>query len=72
MLKDINISVASGELLVVVGPVGCGKSTLLATILGESSLLSGSVRSRGAFALVEQVPTVFSASIKDNILFGKP
>ena len=57
--------------MVVVGPVGSGKSTLLASILGEAMLSGGAVRSRGSFALVEQEPVVFSASVRDNILFGK-
>ena len=58
-------------MLVVVGPVGCGKSTLLSAILGETPLVEGSVRSRGSFALVQQEPSVFSASVRENILFGK-
>ena len=62
---------APGELVAVVGPVGSGKSTLLASILGEAMLSGGAVRSRGSFALVEQEPVVFSASVRDNILYGK-
>jgi len=35
VLKDINLSVAAGETLVIIGGSGCGKSTLLQTVIGE-------------------------------------
>ena len=35
VLKDINLAVAPGETLVIIGGSGCGKSTLLRTIIGE-------------------------------------
>jgi len=34
VLKGLNLTVSSGELVLVVGPVGSGKSTLLAALLG--------------------------------------
>ena len=71
VLNEISFSVGPGELVVVIGPVGCGKSTLLSTLLGETSLVKGQVRSRGTFALVEQEPSVFSKTVRENILFGK-
>ena len=33
VLKDINLEIRAGELMVFVGPSGCGKSTLLRMIL---------------------------------------
>ncbi|MDV5185459.1 ATP-binding cassette domain-containing protein, partial [Klebsiella pneumoniae] len=33
-LADINLTLGSGELLVVLGPSGCGKTTLLNLIAG--------------------------------------
>jgi energy-coupling factor transporter ATP-binding protein EcfA2 len=44
VLKGLNLTVSSGELVLVVGPVGSGKSTLLAALLG---LVSPVPRGRG-------------------------
>jgi multiple sugar transport system ATP-binding protein len=43
VLADINVSVASGEFLVLLGPSGCGKSTLLHAIAGLHSITSGEI-----------------------------
>ena len=40
-LKDISLSVAQGEVVVILGPSGCGKSTLLRTINGLEPVQSG-------------------------------
>lgn len=42
-LQDINLSIDSGELLVVLGPSGCGKTTLLNLIAGFIPAESGSI-----------------------------
>jgi ABC-type sugar transport system ATPase subunit len=42
-LGDVTLTVADGELVVLVGPSGCGKSTLLRIIAGLESADSGSV-----------------------------
>lgn len=34
VLKNINISVKKGEVVVIIGPSGCGKSTLLRCLNG--------------------------------------
>jgi multiple sugar transport system ATP-binding protein len=44
VLKGIDISIASGEFLVLVGPSGCGKSTLLNLIAGLERISSGTIR----------------------------
>ena len=43
VLKDIELRVAPGETLVIIGVSGCGKSTLLRTIIGEEKPDSGHV-----------------------------
>ena len=43
VLKDINLMVAPGETLVIIGGSGCGKSTLLRTIIGEHAPDAGHI-----------------------------
>lgn len=43
VLKDINLSVARGEVLVIIGPSGSGKSTLCRTINRLESIDSGEI-----------------------------
>ncbi len=40
-LKEVRLSVAQGEVVVILGPSGCGKSTLLRTINGLEPVQSG-------------------------------
>lgn len=47
ILKDINLDVFSGEILVILGSSGCGKSTLLKNLVGLQHPLSGSVSING-------------------------
>ena len=43
IIKDINLYVNEGEIVVIVGPNGAGKSTVMKSILGLLKLTSGSV-----------------------------
>jgi multiple sugar transport system ATP-binding protein len=54
VLRDISLSVAPGEFVVIVGPSGCGKSTLLRIIAGLEEHTHGHVRIAGA--LMDTVP----------------
>ncbi len=42
-VKDVSLTVADGEFLVLVGPSGCGKSTTLRMIAGLEEITSGTV-----------------------------
>ncbi|WP_049731105.1 sn-glycerol-3-phosphate import ATP-binding protein UgpC [Rhizobium ecuadorense] len=46
-VKGINLSVADGELIVLVGPSGCGKSTLLRMVAGLETISEGDVEIAG-------------------------
>jgi ATP-binding cassette, subfamily C (CFTR/MRP), member 1 len=71
-LGPISINVSDGELVAIVGPVGSFKSTLLSSLLGDPYRLSGSVKIRGTIAYVPQTPWIMNATVRENIIFGKP
>ncbi len=54
VLKDINLDIQEGELVVFVGPSGCGKSTLLRMIAGLERITSGTLEIDGR--VVNDVP----------------
>uniref|UniRef100_A0A672S2S7 Multidrug resistance-associated protein 5-like n=1 Tax=Sinocyclocheilus grahami TaxID=75366 RepID=A0A672S2S7_SINGR len=60
-----------GLLLGVSGGVGSGKSSLLSALLGQMTLLGGSVAVNGDFAYVAQQAWILNDSLRENILFGK-
>uniref|UniRef100_A0A671VQ24 ATP-binding cassette, sub-family C (CFTR/MRP), member 3 n=1 Tax=Sparus aurata TaxID=8175 RepID=A0A671VQ24_SPAAU len=72
VLHNINVMVPQGSLLAVVGHVGCGKSSLISALLGEMEKLEGDVSVRGSVAYVPQQAWIQNATLRDNILFGKP
>ncbi len=47
VLKEINMDIATGELIVFVGPSGCGKSTLLRMIAGLEQITAGTLEIDG-------------------------
>ena len=83
-LHDFDLEVAPGETVALVGPSGAGKSTILAMLLRFHDPQSGTVRVDGidvatldlmalreAMALVPQHPTIFAASARENIRYGR-
>ncbi|MDC0116230.1 sn-glycerol-3-phosphate ABC transporter ATP-binding protein UgpC [Octadecabacter sp.] len=54
VLKDINLDIKTGELIVFVGPSGCGKSTLLRMIAGLEKITGGELQIDGQ--VVNDVP----------------
>src|SRR3979490_1038796 len=45
--KDLSITIADGEFIILVGPSGCGKSTTLNMIAGLEEISSGELRIGG-------------------------
>lgn len=85
LLKDVNVSVASGKTVAIVGPTGCGKTTLINLLMRFYDPNSGSVSVDGVntqnitrqslrqnFGMVLQDTWLKSGSIADNIRLGKP
>ncbi|ARU00624.1 ABC transporter ATP-binding protein [Yoonia vestfoldensis] len=54
VLKNINLDIKTGELIVFVGPSGCGKSTLLRMIAGLEKITGGELQIDGR--VVNDVP----------------
>ena len=70
-LQKINFSLKQGERMCVIGHVGSGKTSLLYSILNELIKVEGNLQVNGNCAYVEQEPFIMSATVQDNICFGK-
>ncbi|MGH0138248.1 UNVERIFIED_CONTAM: hypothetical protein FKN15_038511 [Acipenser sinensis] len=70
-LHCIELSIEEGKLVGICGSVGSGKTSLISAILGQMTLLDGSIAVNGNFAYVAQQAWIFNSSLRDNILFGK-
>jgi ATP-binding cassette subfamily C (CFTR/MRP) protein 4 len=70
-LKGINLTFRPATFYGITGKVGAGKSGLLGAILREVPYFSGRLRLAGSVSFVEQEPIIFSATVRENILFGR-
>ncbi|GAB3045794.1 ABC transporter transmembrane domain-containing protein [Stenotrophomonas tumulicola] len=83
-LDHFNLHVRHGETVALVGPSGAGKSTVLQLLLRFHDPRNGSISVdgldlrqldpaalRAELALVPQQPTLFAASARDNIRYGR-
>src|ERR1041385_1196428 len=50
VLNDVNLKLASGQVLVVIGPSGSGKSTLLRCLAALEPIQQGTIRIDGTLA----------------------
>ena len=84
-LADFSLTVRPGERVALVGPSGAGKSTVFQLLLKFYMPQSGTVLMDGLalqdaagaevrrrIALVSQDPVIFAASVRENILYGRP
>ncbi|KAB5592292.1 ABC transporter C family [Ceratobasidium theobromae] len=71
-VTDISLNIPRGSLVGIVGPVGCGKSSLLLGLLGEMPQTRGTVSFGGGTAYCSQMAWIQNATLRDNIVFGRP
>ena len=82
-IEGIDLTLKRGSLTVLTGRIGSGKTTLLRALLGLLPIESGEIRWNGErvqkpdqffvpprCAYTGQVPRLFSATLRDNILLG--
>jgi ATP-binding cassette subfamily B protein len=85
ILDHVTLSAAPGEKVAIVGPSGAGKSTLFSLLFRFYSPQSGSIyldgvdiqdidvkQLRTQIGLVPQDPDIFSQTLYENILYGRP
>jgi len=86
ILKEIDLTLKRGEVLVLVGPTGSGKTTLLRLVNLLEAPSIGCIRFKGRtvtagpekerllarrrMAMVFQKPVMFKASVQENVSFG--
>jgi ATP-binding cassette subfamily B protein len=84
-LDRFDLAVQPGETVAIVGPSGAGKTTVFNLLLRFYDPEAGAIRVdgvdirdlsfadlRGTLAIVPQEPVLFSASVTDNIRYGRP
>jgi len=84
-LDDVDIRIAAGEIVALVGPSGAGKTTVFQLLLRFYDATLGSIRFNGQdirqlalhdlrdkIAIVPQDPVIFSANALENIRYGRP
>ncbi len=85
LLTDINLKVAPGQRVAIVGPTGCGKSTLINLLMRFYDVDRGRITVEGTdirqmtrrslrdnYGMVLQETWLKRASVRDNIAYGKP
>ena len=85
LIENFNLSVQPGQRIAIVGPTGCGKTTFINLLMRFYDVTGGEIRVsgtpvekitrdslRGSFGMVLQDTWLKSATIRDNIAYGKP
>ena len=85
LIQNLNLSVKPGQRIAIVGPTGCGKTTLINLLMRFYDVQAGSIKVDGhdirqitreslrtSYGMVLQETWLRSASIRDNIAYGRP
>lgn len=84
LIEDMNIDVAPGQTVAIVGPTGAGKTTMINLLMRFYELNGGTIRIDGidtremsredlrtTFGMVLQDTWLFNGTIRDNLAYGK-
>ena len=85
LIRDLNLSLKSGQRVAIVGPTGCGKTTVINLLMrfydvdeGSISVDGHDIRSvtrrslRENYGMVLQETWLAAGTVRDNIAFGRP
>ena len=85
VIRQVNLNIAAGEKIAIVGKIASGKTSLLRLITGLYDPSEGSVKIdksdithmhpddiRNHIGVVMQIPMLFSGTLKENLLMGNP
>lgn len=85
LIQNLNVSVKPGSKVAIVGPTGCGKTTFINLLMRFYDVNEGTIKIDGVdinklkrnnlrsmYGMVLQETWLYSASVRDNIAYGKP
>ena len=85
LIRDLNLQVASGQRIAIVGPTGCGKTTLINLLMRFYDVDDGQIRTagkdirsisrkslRGCYGMVLQDTWLKAGTVRENIAYGSP
>ena len=85
LIRDLNLTLQSGQRVAIVGPTGCGKTTVINLLMRFYDVNSGSIKVsssdirnvtrhslRRHYGMVLQETWLASGTVRDNIAYGRP
>ena len=85
LIQDLDLQVAPGQRVAIVGPTGCGKTTLINLLMRFYDVDDGTIRAagkdirkvsrkalRGCYGMVLQDTWLKAGTVRENIAYGSP